>query len=136
MPKVPSVHYYREAFNVYQKYRRLLRTGGEGLKRVRGRAGIDVIMNNKSRISSISKRSIILKKKKSHLKKQGTVHQERMRENRSLPKNDEKDTVTTRKKTATATYDSRIQSPAYLMSGEKPDRATSVYIPEPHGPIT
>lgn len=99
MPKVPPVHYYREAFNVYQKYRRLLRTGGEGLKRVRGRAGIDVIMNNKSRISSISKRSIILKKKKkSHLKKQGTVHQERMRENRSLPKNDEKDTVTTRKK--------------------------------------
>lgn len=64
MPKVPSVHYYREAFNVYQKYRRLLRTGGEGLKRVRGRTGIDVIMNNKSRISSISKRSIILKKKK------------------------------------------------------------------------
>lgn len=64
MPKVPSVHYYREAFNVYQKYRRLLRTGEEGLKRVRGRTGIDVIMNNKSRISSISKRSIILKKKK------------------------------------------------------------------------
>ena len=36
----------------------------------------------------------------------------------------------------TGKHDSGIQSHAYLMSGEKPDRATSIYIPEPYGPIT
>ena len=68
-----------------------------GLKGARGKVEIEEIIN-KNTASPGFREPHKFENKKSYLTKQGTAHQERMPVNRSVPKHEEKEKVTTRKK--------------------------------------
>ena len=63
-----------------------------GLKGVRGKAEIEEIIN-KNTATPRFREQHRFENKRSYLTKQGTVHQERMPENRSVPKHENKEKV-------------------------------------------